>query len=151
MQCERSLNVSCNAKTQSSMMVFLWQLVNGGEASSGSPLCCLKAAIQHWLKSHLPLHCCSSSRQRFSRSHMSHLPGPCRCPGCLKAFWMALDTHMWAAEPAHGGQPAEQSWPWASERIQLREHRFLILLYKTLKVLCHSHWPHQEATAPWVS
>jgi len=43
---------------------------------------------------------------------------------------MALGTDVWAAEPASGGQPAERGWLWASGRIQLREHRFPVLLYK---------------------
>lgn len=122
--------MSHNAKTQSRMMVFSSQLVNGGEASSGSPLCCLNTGIQCHLKSHLPSHCCSRSRERFPKSPVSHLPTPCRCPGCLKVSWTTLGTHVWAVEPAPGGQPAERGWSWASGRIQLHEHRFPVLLYK---------------------
>lgn len=104
--------------------------VNGGKASSGSPLRCLSTGIQRCRKPHLPSHCCSRRRERFPGNPVSHLPTPCRHLGCLKASWMALGTCVWAAEPAPGGQTAEQGWPWASRRIQLREHRFLVLLCK---------------------
>lgn len=132
-------------------MVFSSQLVKGVKASSGSPLRYLNTGIQRCLTSHPLSHCCSRSRERFPRSPVSHLPTTCRCLGGLKASWMALGIHVWAAEPAPGRQTAEQGWLWGSRRIQLHEDRFLVLLYKpwsphggdaqTLKVLCDSCWP----------
>lgn len=106
-QCKRSLNMSWNDKTQSSMMVFSSQLVTRGKVSSGIPLCCLNTGIQCHLKYHLPSHCCSRSRERFPRKTVSHLTTPHRCPGCLKASWTVLDTYVLAAEPAFSGKPAE--------------------------------------------
>lgn len=109
------------------------------------------------LSLHLSLHR-SSRRREVPTSPSSHLSTPCRCPVYPRASWMALGTHLCAAEPSSWWATRWTRLVGVSGKIQPCEHGFLILLYESWPPhatprkhnLCRSSWPHQGVTGPWV-